>query len=617
MSVQRTESKPSHPVTTTTTNSATSTTTTTTINSDKAASTSISLVSRPIGWHATVSGFDWDKRSDQHRYRLSIGLPEVHAAVINRDWETASEMLCAEDIGLLWLPAVSQRDSANDGKNTENGAWATKLPSKDQSTRLEAIRQMAMDMVPKTWVEGAGCLYGANLLTLCMQTSVPPEFMQKLLIMIKEKSPQYLNLPDASGRTPLYIAVDQGNEAQVRMLIDAGANPCGACRFSATDPIPTTSAYDLALASKNNNIFFLLVENSIQSANWSQGYPIREDPLKLEQWASLHSESELRSFANQFSCLKSFLFNLPDASGSSIVERTLNRKEILDKDITPLYRKNLQLGTIYAAAVSGDAEAFILNINTYLDQTSTSSKNRNTENLTWIFLKNSDPSKISLVATQCPKLEPFLEQITCGYRLSSLPFKNFSALLTAMWPNIDQQNRQLIACLSGNADSHYTQFIINLPGFAMERNTYASNHMVLLAAQSGNTTAFEFGAAHQDKFDKLVSEITSVSDQDTTLRIQGLAINALHARSLLWFEKLMTAGLNLQALLDSDGETILPLMADLSPARLGTWLEGMTFGITQQTIDDARTAEGRDALLALIQAEETALQKADTEKADS
>ena len=81
--------------------------------------------------------------------------------------------------------------------------------------------------------------------------------------------------------------------------------------------------------------------------------------------------------------------------------------------------------------------------------------------------------------------------------------------------------------------------------------------------------------------DKLVSEITSVSDQDTTLRIQGLAINALHARSLLWFEKLMTAGLNLQALLDSDGETILPLMADLSPARLGTWLEGMTFGITQ------------------------------------
>ncbi|NCW78213.1 MAG: hypothetical protein EBV64_09670 [Oxalobacteraceae bacterium] len=61
----------------------------------------------------------------------------------------------------------------------------------------------------------------------------------------------------------------------------------------------------------------------------------------------------------------------------------------------------------------------------------------------------------------------------------------------------------------------------------------------------------------------------------------------------------------------------MPLMADLSPARLGTWLEGMTFGITQQTIDDARTAEGRDALLALIQAEETALQKADTEKADS
>jgi hypothetical protein len=66
---------------------------------------------------------------------------------------------------------------------------------------------------------------GANLLTPFLQTAAPTEFMEKPIAMIKEKSPGYMNLPDASGGTPLYIAVDRNDEDQIRMLFDAGASP--------------------------------------------------------------------------------------------------------------------------------------------------------------------------------------------------------------------------------------------------------------------------------------------------------------------------------------------------------------------------------------------------------
>ncbi len=118
--------------TTTTTTTTTTTSTTTTNAHTLPAGTSRPIVNaRPVGWHAKTLGFDWKRRSEQHHYRQSTGLPGVHAAVINNDWDTASELLCKEDIGMLWLPTTSQQNSAKNGNDTEYGTWASTLPSKN------------------------------------------------------------------------------------------------------------------------------------------------------------------------------------------------------------------------------------------------------------------------------------------------------------------------------------------------------------------------------------------------------------------------------------------------------------------------------------------------------
>lgn len=674
MRVQCTDYQPPHPVTTTTTHTTTHTTTTTTVNNYNTSSAKPSLATRPVGWHATASGFDWNKRSDQHHYRLSVGLPEVHAAVINQDWQTAEELLSPNDIGLLWLPPVSQHDSASTGKVTENGAWASALPSKKRSIRLQAIRQMASDLGLKTHVNGVGCVYGANLLTLCLQTSAPTEFMEKLIAMIKENAPRYLNLPDASGRTPLYIAVDRNDEEQIRMLLDAGASPYAPCRFPAAGlklsdlatnvrsssgktlildlqkmessylsdksddslrysnasdddsescgeidlddvPAPVISALDHALASQNCKPFTLIVEYSVRSSSWPQGYPIHKDPLQLEKWASLHSEDEVRAMASQFNVLKSFLFNVKDKSGSSIVDRTLARKEPLDKDVTPLYDKDPELGAIYAVASYGHFDMFIERMANYFRISYENTAYFELQSLFEIFLRNCDSSDISRLLTTYPQSEKFFKRLHQDTKLLlSLPFENFSALLVAIWPSLNASEREFIACMSGGGEPRHTRFIISLPEFAMERNGYASNHMALFATQSGNSMAFDVAAYHQDIFVEIASGLKSLADPESSLKVQGLVINTLRAKSLHWFEKFIDAGLNLRSLIDSNSETIVPLMADLSPDRLSHWLKGITFKVTDEIINNAQTKEGKDALENLAKLEKSTHQKTDTKK---
>ena len=662
MSVTYSNPLHSHPVNTTTT----TTTTATTKNSPERISTPPTSIPRSLGWHAKASGFFWEKRSDQHRYRLSIGLPEIHAAVINHDWETASELLCAEDIGLLWLPLVSQRLSANEGKQTETGAWASKLPSKHHSTRLEAILQMAIDMGSKTLVEGAGCLYGANLLTLCLQTSAPPKFMSDLMNMITKHSPQYLNLPDASGRTPLYIAVDRGDEAQVRMLLDAGARPHAACRFPATGlklydlstnekssphsklklnfsdtrddslsfsdhgddnrrnfinqnryadtSIPTINAYALALVSKNNNIFSMLVEYAIKSSNWPDGYPISEDPLQLKIWASMRTEEELRGLASQNKVLKSFLFNLNDKSGSSIVSRALDNRTPLDEDIMSLFKDNPELEIVYAGAIYSDTETFIVRLNTWLEQASHNHENKNALQTIYDLFRKCHPSGIPQILRQCPKLEPFLAEFTKDPEiLLSLPFNNFCELTKLVWPKMNSASRDIFIIKSAKVDSGYIEFIMDLPGFNLPVFPYFIDLMSRYAVRFGNTIAFELAASRRANLSKTISRIKSSAKSNTPADINIIDVeDVLRARSLLWFERLIEAGLNLQTLIDKGYSSILPLMADLRPNRLSAWLNGVNFNITQQTIDDARTPEGRDALMKLSKSE-----KADTRQSSA
>ena len=148
-------------------NAVITTTSTTTVSPQSSPS-----VSRPVGWHANELRLDWHKRKDHHTYLAKTGLPEVHAAVVNDDWETAASMLIPEDIGLIWLPPASQRPPSVRSGHDNSSEWAGQLMSKDPDKQRNAIIKMAEGSTWRTTLPGTGSLYGANLITLCIDCAI-------------------------------------------------------------------------------------------------------------------------------------------------------------------------------------------------------------------------------------------------------------------------------------------------------------------------------------------------------------------------------------------------------------------------------------------------------------
>ena len=206
--------------------------TTTTVNPTSSNQASPPAIrSRPAGWHAKSFGFDWNKCSDQHKYLVSSGLPEVHAAIVNDDWDLALELICSKDFGLLWLPPASQSTSKESTSDLDASNWTVELLSQNESIRINAILQMALHNTFVTRI-GDDCLYGANLLNLCLLKPARPDVLQYVITLAAKQAPQYLNLPDAIGRTPLWIAIENHDKASIQRLLKAGANPLQACKFS-------------------------------------------------------------------------------------------------------------------------------------------------------------------------------------------------------------------------------------------------------------------------------------------------------------------------------------------------------------------------------------------------
>ena len=77
----------------------------------------------------------------------------------------------------------------------------------------------------------------------------------------------------------------------------------------------------------------------------------------------------------------------------------------------------------------------------------------------------------------------------------------------------------------------------------------------------------------------------------------------LRAGSVKVFELLLKSGLDLQGLIDSDeDEKVVPLLSDLYADGLSARLQGVQFTITDQMIQHARTAAGKQALRNLKEA---------------
>ena len=580
--------------TTTTTNTTTTTVTTTTVTTalsgPQTAYATPSLESRPVGWHAGQFKYDWNKPADHHKYQSTTGLPALHAAVINNDWEFATAALCPGDIGMLWLPPASQRPEQAKNTYFAPSTWASNLPSVDPEKQKRAILEMATERVEKTNIKGLGSLYGCNLLTLCLELPAPADFTEKLIQLSAEHSPQYLNLTDAKGCTPLYIAACRGDAKQAAMLIAAGANPQTPCVFQlANNESSVASAYSQALKSKDIAILEIFLEKILSSVDWKNGYPINDDPLELERWCLSQDEENIQKLANKFDVIKNPLLNFDDKTGSSIVYRTLKNRQPLSTGITPLYRGDPETGAIFAAAVSGNLSIFTKGINNFPSCYNDSYffgasqkevrmnyllKNHSLDYIEILFeesnfiveglnesdfenefilselikhfLQNNSADNIQNFLKECPKAaHRFKEIINSNFLFEQCAFENFSAAMEAAWPVLDKLEKWTILLKSFSTSSMHTAFITNLPGSTAMINSSPDN--------------LDFG-------DRMV--LTSM-----------------------------------QKLLNARGDEVLPVMADLNPSLLMTWLQGLHFGVTQQMIDQARTTEGKAILADLMQAQ--------------
>ena len=347
-------------------------TTSTTVNPTSSSQTpSPALRTRPSGWHAKSFGFDWNIRADQHKYLVKSGLPEVHAAIMNDDWDLALELICPEDLGLHWLPPASQRPSKKNNSGLDAPNWALELESQDKAIRNNAILQMALyaNTITST---GDNCLYGANLLTLCLLKPARPDAVQHVITLAKTQAPHFLNLPDAIGRTPLWVAIENQDQASVQLLLKAGANSLQDCEFSA-DGEPK-SPLSFAAKYANKEFFRDLVRAMIDHVKDFTPYDFNKDPLFIRRWAAGNSSKDMMWLADQLEVVRGPLLCCKDLSGTSyfyrsVIDGSLDKKITINNEDLIEWLKTLDIssGSYYELESSPlYAAASVTSIPTYL-----------------------------------------------------------------------------------------------------------------------------------------------------------------------------------------------------------------------------------------------------------
>jgi ankyrin repeat protein len=271
-----------------------------------------------VGWHAKSFGFDWNKRADQHKYLVKNGLPEVHAAIVNDDWDLALELICPDDFGLHWMPSTSERTPQKGNTGSDSSSWSVKLLSQNEVIRKLSILDMAAHTFDATSID-KNSLYGANLLNLCLLKPARPDVLQHVITLAAKHAPQYLNLPDALGRTPLWVAIDNQDQASIQLLLKAGADPLQACKFS--DEGEPKSPLSLAAKYDNKEVFRDLLRAVVEQGKKSISYAFNKDPLFLKYWASNHSSEDVQWLADQVEAIREPLFCCEDISGTSYFYR--------------------------------------------------------------------------------------------------------------------------------------------------------------------------------------------------------------------------------------------------------------------------------------------------------
>lgn len=315
-------------------------TTTTTIagNSSRGITDSRPTVaSREASQHAHSFGFDWNKRADRHRYQLTTGLPEIHAAILNQDWDHVRDILAPEDLGLCWLAPFSQRPPSVAQATPHASRWSSQLLSTDANKQHRAIIEMAIDICGTTMTDHR-CLHGANLLTLCLLTKAPVDVVDKVLALAATHAPQYLHIPDAAGRTPLAAAVSSGVAACVVKLMHAGAHPLAPVAHA--QGVPPSCTLALAADEADLSIYMMLLSAVPYLRDTSGRYAYDRDPACFARWLSRHDVADATLLADRYPILKGPLLCFIDKSGTSRLCRMI-RDGTLEAQMPPGLRSQL------------------------------------------------------------------------------------------------------------------------------------------------------------------------------------------------------------------------------------------------------------------------------------
>ena len=158
--------------------------------------------------------------------------------------------------------------------------------------------------------------------------------LQHVITLAANQAPHYLNLPDAMGRTPLWIAVENQDQATIQLLLTAGADPLQACKFS--EQGEPKSLLSLAAKYANKEIFRDLLLATLEHVESISPYDkFGADPLYLKSWASVHSSEDVLWLADQCEALRAHLFCFNDISGTSYYSRT-----VLEGPISKIHERN-------------------------------------------------------------------------------------------------------------------------------------------------------------------------------------------------------------------------------------------------------------------------------------
>jgi len=177
----------------------------------------------------------------------------------------------------------------------------------------------------------------------------------------------------------------------------------------------------------------------------------------------------------------------------------------------------------------------------------------------------------------------------------------FMALVRLMWPRLDATGKSRVLASTAGYTDHRMDAVMGMLDCSLEDSRLLE--MMAIAAESGNTVAWEFAADRSLDFN---GKLRQLAEGDQSAILNGMVQNVLRAGSLRGFDRMMQAGLDLQQHIDYRGELILPLLADLDPAGLPARLRGLRFQIDDKLASTAKTDAGQRALRELIAASSSA-----------